>query len=75
MKTETLREKARIFLKNNLKVFIKDIYDNYHFCYIKEVWDNWVIVYDFKGKRRGETTRILWLDIVKLSEYSEGIRR
>lgn len=71
MDTETLKEKARIFLENDLKVFINDIYNNYHFCYIKEVREDWVIVYGFKGNRMGETTRILWLDIVKLSEYKD----
>ena len=69
--TNTLQEKARIFLRNDLRVFIQDTYNNYHFCLIKEVWNDWVIVYDFKGNYMGKTTRILWLDIQKMEEYQE----
>ena len=45
MDTETKKEKAIIFLKNNIRAFIKDSYDNYYFCDIKEICPDWKITY------------------------------
>ncbi len=78
METETstqrivrLKNKAEIFLRENIKSFIKDVYDNYHFCNIKEINSDWVIIKNFKGKREGENLRILWIDILDIQEYKE----
>lgn len=71
---EKKRERARIFLRNNIKVFIKDIYENYHFCQIKEINQDWLIVEGFEGNRKGETTRILWVDILVITEYKEDLK-
>ena len=71
MDRDTFKERARIFLKNDIKVFIKDVYDNFHFCIVKEINEDWIIVYNFKGNREGETVRILWMDILRLEEYKE----
>lgn len=66
-----LKEKAKIFLNNNIKTFIKDIYNNYYFCYIKEIYSDWIIVENFKGQRNGEITRILLVDILDIQEYKD----
>jgi len=66
-----ITEKARIFLKNDLRAFIKDIYDNYHFCKIKEVMEDWLVVEHFKGKRVGENIRLFLVDIKIFEEYRE----
>jgi len=68
-KIKRVKEKAKIFLKNNIKAFVKDIYKNYYFCEIKEIKKDWVILKDFKGNRNFENTRVFWIDIVKLVEY------
>lgn len=71
METQHLKQKTEIFLRNNIKVFIKDIYGLLYFCYIKEIFDDWVIISPFKGNQAGERIRILWIDIDKLDEYRE----
>lgn len=70
-KVERLQKTAEIFLKEDLKVYIKDVYDNYHFCNIFEIRSDWVVVRYFKGTMMGETNRILWIDIEKMVEYKE----
>ena len=70
---ERLRQTASIFLREDLKVYIKDIYNGYHFCKIFELRDDWVIIKYFKGNRMGETNRILWIDIEKMVEYKEEV--
>ena len=72
-KTEHLKRKAEIFLRNNIRAFIKDVYYNYHFCLIKEIGEDWVIIEHFKGKRFGEVIRILWIDIKVFDEYREDL--
>lgn len=70
-KIERMKLKSELFLKNNIKAFIKDIYNNYHFCEIKFIGEDWVIIEHFKGKREGEKLRIFWPDIIEISEYKE----
>jgi len=69
--TDHIKHKAEIFLRNDLRVFIKDIFDNYHFCMINEICTDWVIIKHFKGTRAGENLRILWIDIKIFEEYKE----
>ncbi|HKL23637.1 MAG TPA: hypothetical protein VJ895_02700 [Candidatus Nanoarchaeia archaeon] len=71
-KIERFKFKAELFLRKNLKVFLKDIYDNYHFCEIISLDKDWVIIKHFKGKREGEKVRILWADILIIDEYREA---
>lgn len=68
---ERLTEKAKVFLNNNIKTFIKDVYNNYYFCYIKEIYSDWIIIENFKGQRNGEITRILFVDILDIKEYKD----
>jgi len=68
---ERFKLKAESFLRNDTKVFIKDIYNNLHFCYVKEISLDWIVILGFDGKRKGETTRIYWADIKLFEEYQE----
>ena len=68
-KIERLKGKAEIFLKNNTKVFIIDITNNYYFCDINSIDEDYIYVKNFAGKRKGEEERILWFDIIKFEEY------
>lgn len=75
MEITELKKRAEIFLRNNIRVFIKDCYDNFYFAQIKEIFPDWVFVYNFKGNREGQNTRILWIDIVEINEYrGENLR-
>jgi len=70
-KIERFKRKAEIFFREDSQIFIKDIYDNYHFCKIKEIHSDWLLIQDFKGKREGQVLRLLWLDISDIQEYRE----
>ncbi len=70
-KVERMKIKAKAFLKEKIKAFIIDISDNFRFCEIKEVSDNWIIIEDFTGRRMGEITRYFWTDIKTFEEYQE----
>lgn len=70
-KIERFKLKAELFLKEDIRAFVKDVYDNYHFCDILLVGEDWLVIKHFKGKREGEKVRILWADILVLDEYRE----
>jgi len=61
--------KAEQFLKEDIRVFIKDVQDNYYFCDILIVGEVNLLVYNFAGKREGEKSRLNWADIIELKEY------
>lgn len=65
-KVEILKEKAKIFLNNNYKAFILDIYNNYHFCIIRKINGDDMIIFDFKDN---EERKIFFIDIIKFDEY------
>lgn len=68
-KIERFKIKAELFLKNNNKSFIIDIYDNYYFCDILFVGEDYLVVLGFDGIRKFEKDRIFWADVVRLEEY------
>lgn len=70
-KAERYKEKAKIFLKENIKTFISDINGDYFFCDIIEVSDNFLVVKGFAGKRNGEIDRLFFIDILRFEEYEE----
>jgi len=70
-KVERYKGKAEIFLKNNTHAFIVDISDNYYFCDILLVGEDYLYVKHFTGKKKYEKERILWFDIIKFEEYRE----
>ena len=70
-KVERFKGKAEIFLKNNTRAFIVDISDNYYFCDILLVGEDYLYVQHFTGKKKSEKERIVWFDIIKFEEYEE----
>lgn len=70
-KIERNKEKAKIFLNKNIKVFISDINGNYFFCKINSIKEDYLVVKGFAGKRKLEMDKIYFLDIVRLEEYKE----
>lgn len=71
-KIERLRIKARQFLDNKIKSFIKDINGNYYFCDILDLNELFLHIYNFAGKRKGEVDDISWSDILLIERYEEG---
>ncbi len=70
-KIERTKAKAELFLKKDIKVFIVDTLDNYYWCDILSVGEDYLFVQHFTGKKKFEKERILWLDIIKFEEYKE----
>lgn len=69
MEIKEVQKRVEIFFNNDIRVFIRDIYNNFFFCEIREINKEWVVVYNFKGNRKGTKTRILWMDIKVVEEY------
>jgi len=72
-KIERLKLKANIFLKDNIKTFIKDVYNTFYFCNIIKIEEDALFVQDFKGKNEGITSKIFWVDIEDIQEYREKL--
>lgn len=70
-KIERLKVKSEIFLNNNTKAFIKTISNDYYFCNILIVGEDYLYIYSFTGKRKGEKDRLIWTDISEIFEYKE----
>ena len=70
-KVERMKAKAELFIKEDIKAFIVDTDDTYYFCDILLVGDNHIMFQDFTGKRKGEKTRLLWLDVQDIEEYKK----
>ncbi len=66
---ENLKEKAKFFLDNNIRAFIKDKGDTWYFCDILFVGETHLLIKGFEGRRKGEEDRLLWIDIKSISEY------
>ena len=61
-----IKDKAEVFLANDIKAFIRDIDDTYYFCDIIFVGEIHLIIYDFKRK---EKFKLYWQDIMDFKEY------
>lgn len=70
-KIERLREKAKYFLFNEIKAFIKDKDNNYYFCDILSLGETHLFLSNFAGNRSGTKSQLLWIDIELISEYQE----
>jgi hypothetical protein len=68
---ERFKGKAEVFLKNNTPAFIIDTANNYYFCHILVVGEDYLYIQHFTGKKKSEKERILWYDIIKFEEYEE----
>ena len=65
-KIERIKDKAEVFLTNNIKAFIRDIDDTYYFCDIMFVGEIYLILFDFKRKER---FKLYWQDVMDFKEY------
>lgn len=63
--------KAEMFLKNDTRVFIVDINDDYYWADLIFVGEEKVTFQCFSGKLAGEKRTLLWFDVVKFEEYKE----
>ena len=71
---ERLKFKAQVFLEENKRAFVKDIYDNWFFCYIQPFDDSKLNVKNFAGHRFEENKifdEIYWSDVVEIKDYVE----
>jgi hypothetical protein len=66
---ERFKIKAEGFLKDNIKAFIVDINNSYHFCNITQVNSNDLYILNFAGKKINEEEKLFWADIIKFEEY------
>ncbi len=70
-KIERLKLKAEFLCKENIKVFVKDIYNTYYFCNIVFVGEQRLVVVPFVGRKENESISLLWMDIENIKEYTE----
>jgi hypothetical protein len=71
-KIERWKATAEIFLKNNIKVFIKDIENNFYFGDILFVGDDLIEIECFSpAHRRGQKCYLYWTLIEELDKYRE----
>jgi len=70
-KMERMKAKAELFLKKDIHAFIVDINNNYYFCDILLVGEDYLTFKCFSGKRNGEKIRLWWLDVVDIEEYQK----
>jgi len=75
---ERLKLKAQVFLNENKKAFLKDIYDNWFFCYIKDPYvenGSKLKIKNFAGHRFEEDKifeEIYWADVIDIREFQES---
>lgn len=70
---ERWKATAEIFLKEDIKVFIKDSSDDYYFADILLVGEDTITVQCFGPKQKaGEKFRIFWPLVVEFKEFVEG---
>ena len=67
-KIERWRIKAELFLKNNIKCFLKTINGDYHSADILLVDENTILIYDFIKQ---EKFKVYWADVILFDEYKE----
>ena len=70
-KVERFKIKANIFLKDKIPAFIENINGDYFFCDILKIFENYIEVYNFDGRRKGEIDRIFFIDILIFTDYKE----
>ena len=70
-KIERLKVKAELFLSKNIKAFIKSYSNDFYFCDLLSIGEDYLFIQDFTGKRKGEKNRLLWVDIEEIEEYRE----
>lgn len=75
VKMERWKQLGEIFLKNNIKAFIKDIDGNFYFADMILVGDDTLTFQCFDPEhRRGKKFRLYWPLIVEFEEYKEEVK-
>ncbi len=71
-KVERWKLLADVFIKNNSKIFIKQINGDLHFCNIILVGEDSILIDNFAPiQREGKREKIWWLEIEDFAEYEE----
>ena len=70
-KVERWKLLADVFIKNNSKVFIKNINGDLHFCIILLNGEDSILVENFGPQQREKRDRIWWFEIEEFEEYKE----
>jgi len=70
-KVKEMIERCELFLKYDKRIFIKTKTNDYYFCDILTVGEDFIYVESFIGKRKGQKDQIFWMDIERISEYRE----
>lgn len=66
---ERWKIKAEIFLNNNIKAFIVDIYDSWYSCDIIFVGDVFLVIRNFDGEDIGKEKKLYWTDVMRFEEW------
>ena len=71
-KVERWKLLADVFMKNDSKVFIKQINGDLHFCNIFVIEDDSILVDNFAPiQRKGKREKIWWFEIEEFEEYKK----
>ncbi len=63
---------AELLLKENKRIYIKDLSDDIYFADIVLVGEDSILIDCFAPeKRKGERKKLYWIMIVKMDEYKE----
>ena len=63
---------GKILFEQNKKTFIKKINGDLHFCKIKLISENYLIIKNFDPEqRRDKTEKIYWVQMVEFDEFRE----
>jgi len=71
-KIERWKLLADVFIKNNSKVFIKNINGDLHFCILVLSGEDSILIDNFAPiQRKGKREKIWWFEIEEFEEYRE----
>lgn len=68
-RSKRFKEKAKIFLEEDTKAWVKDIRGTFYFCNIIKVRKNHMLIQSFAGKRDGDVDKIYFVDVIDLLEF------
>lgn len=75
VKVNRLKDKAELFLKEDIRAVVKTYNKDFYFCDIMVVGETRLMVHSFAGKRKGQSDNLLWIDIFDIDEYDDGKNR
>jgi hypothetical protein len=68
LKIDRWKDKAELFLENDIKCFIKTADSVFYSGDVVFIGDNWLVIDDIVKK---EKCRIFWLDVILFEEYKK----